>query len=273
MFKIREPFAAGTLYESSPAALKGQIERCFGHKLGPNGMEDKDVICGIAPHNSFEASGPIAAWLYAKLKRTNSVILGASHKPISYQFSIAKEGLWKTPLGELLVDTKMANKICDSSNLIEYDFFPHQTEHSIEAQLPFLQYRFGNDFRFVPMLIYNQFADESFLNNCIAVGDAIANSIKGSKDNWTVIASSDFSQDKKFDAALIKALLNFDSKKFFEKIKGKEERLCGFGPLAVAVAVAEKMGAENGKLLKYASASQINQGSKSDAGYASIIFY
>lgn len=265
-------FAAGTLYDSNPISLKAQIERCFSHKVGPNGMQDKKIVSGIVPHNSIDYSGPIAAWLYSRSGKSNFIILGASHKPIKPQFAVMKEGLWKTPLGELLVDNKMANKLCSSCELIEYDSISHQAEHSIEIQLPFLQYRFGNDFKFIPILVYNQFADESFLNNCNEVGNAIVNLIKVSKDNWTVIGSSDFSQDRKFDNELIKTLLKLDDKKLFEKIKGKEDKICGFGPLAIAAIVAKKMGA-NGKLLKYATASQISPNANSSAGYASIIFY
>jgi len=272
MFKIREPFASGVLYEKEAGLLKNQIERCFSHKLGPKGMKPQSLISGIVPHNSIESSGPIASWLYSRLEKTNFIILGAVHKPMQSQFAIMKDGLWKTPLGELLIDTKMANKISDSCDLIEYDSLPHQTEHSIEMQLPFLQYRFGNDIKFVPILVYNKFADESFLNNCNYVGDAILNDIKGSKDRWVVIASSDFSHGKKFDNAAIKTLMKLDGKKFFNKIKNNENKVCGFGCIAIAIAIAKGVGAGNAKLLKYASGSEVISNS-SLTGYASIIFY
>lgn len=271
MFKIREPFAAGILYEKEAGLLRSQIEKCFRHKLGPKGMKTQQFVAGVAPHNYIESSGPIAAWLYSSLEKANFIILGAVHKPIKSQFAMVKEGLWKTPLGELAVDTKMADKIADCE-LVEYDSMPHQNEHSIEVQLPFLQYKFGNDFRIVPILVYNQFADESFLDNCNYLGETIANSIKSTKDKWVVIASSDFSQDKKFDNMLLKALAKFQGKKLFDKIKGNETKVCGFGCIATAIAIAKNLGAGNSKLLKYANASEVMPNSAS-TGYASLIFY
>ncbi|MBI4009799.1 MAG: AmmeMemoRadiSam system protein B [Candidatus Aenigmarchaeota archaeon] len=272
MFKIREAFASGVLYENEASLLKSQLERCFSHQLGPRGIKPQAVRSCIVPHNSLESSGPVAAWMYSKLEKSNFIILGAAHKPLQSQFSMMKEGLWKTPLGELLIDANIAKKLSDSCDLIKYDSSSHQTEHSIEMQLPFLQYRFGNDIKFVPILIFNNFADENFLNNCRIVGEAIADVIKSSKDKWTVIASSDLSQNKKFDNTIIKPLLKFNGEKLFSKIKNNETKICGFGCIATAIAAAKKLGAGNAKLLKYATASQIISNSSS-TGYASIIFY
>lgn len=272
MFKIREPFASGTLYENGAVLLKSQLERCFTHKLGPKGMKPQPAVAGIAPHNSIESSGPIAAWLHSRLEKANFIILGASHKPSKSQFSMMHEGLWKTPLGELLIDTKMSSKLADASDLITYDSLAHQTEHSIEMQLPFLQYRFGNDIKFVPILVYNQFADEEFLNNCNEVGGTIANVIKSSRDKWIVIASSDMSPNKKLDSRIMKPLTKFDAEEFFKKIKGNEANICGFGGVATALSVVKNLGAGKVKLLKYASASEITQNTSS-TGYASMIFY
>ncbi len=272
MFRIREPFASGVLYENDARSLKHQLENCFMHKLGPKGMKPQPIIAGMVPHNSILSSGPIAAWLYSRLERANYILLGPVHKPMKHQFAVMKDGLWKTPLGELLTDSNMANKIAGSSTLVEFDMVPHQAEHSIEMQIPFLQYRFGNDAKFVPILVSNKFADEGFLDNCSAVGDAIANAIKNSKDRWIVIASSDLSSDKKFDKSTINTLLKFDGKKLFTQIKGNEMKMCGFGSIATAIVAAKKLGARKAKLLKYANASQVIK-NQSSTGYASLIFY
>ena len=272
MFKIRESFAAGVLYEKNAELLRGQIGGCFSHALGPKGMKPQKIIAGIAPHNSMNSSGPVAAWLYSRLENANFIILGAGHNPMNSQFAMMKEGLWKTPFGEVSVDAKMAGKISDLSSLVNYDILPHQTEHSIEVQLPFLQYILGNDFKFVPIIVFNQFVDEGFLNNCISVGNAIADAIKSSKGNWVLIASSDFSHDKKSDNKIIKSALKLDERKFFDKIKETGTSICGFGCIATAIVAAKKLGGESTKLLKYASASEVAKTGAS-TGYASIIIY
>ncbi len=274
MFKIRNPAVAGKLYENDRDSLMKQIESCFGHKLGPGGMKKQKAIGGIVPHNSVISSGPIAAWLYSKLEKSNYVIVGASQVPMQTKFALMKEGLWKTPLGEIAIDRVMADALLDSSRLIEYDAVPHQTEYSIEVQLPFLQYRFGDDFKIVPILTFGQFADDNFLDSCTEVGNAIAKAAKVTGGGWQVIATAQFNNTKpKVASELTKAIAKLDAKKFFNKIKETKASVSGFGSIAVAIAATKKLGAKKGKLLRYAVASKVHPEIDSDAGYASIIIY
>ena len=272
MFKFRNPHVSDILYESVPSLLKEQIGNCFTHKLGPKGMKFQKFTAGIVPDSSIASSGPVAAWTYSRLGKSNFIILGAAHKPIKTQFVMMQEGFWKTPLGELVIDVKMANRIADLSDLINYDAVPHETEHSVEVQMPFLQYMFGNDFKFVPILIYNQFADDNFLNTCNAVGGAIADAIKSSKDKWSIIATSDLTSRKKFDNKIIGHILKLRGEEMFSVLKETETKICGFGGIATAIAAAKNLNAKNSKLLKYAKASEISP-TEAQAGYASIIIY
>ena len=192
MFKIRYPIVAGKLYEDDKNFLIRQIEACFGHKMGPGGMKKQEVIGGIVRNNSVMSSGPIAAWFYSRLEKSNYILIGDSQSPMQSKFSIMREGLWKTPLGEIAIDRGIAEALMDSSQLIQYDAQPHETEYSIEVQIPFLQYRFGDDFKIVPILAFSKFADDNFLDNCTEVGNAIARTIKRSGNNWKVIATGQF---------------------------------------------------------------------------------
>ncbi|RLI96679.1 MAG: AmmeMemoRadiSam system protein B, partial [Candidatus Aenigmatarchaeota archaeon] len=150
-------------------------------------------------------------------------------------------------------------------------------EHSIEVQLPFLQFRFGSDFKFVPISILNEFADETLLESCKLIGKGIANAIKSEKDRWIVLASSDFSHyvphqtAKRIDKDLIKSIIRLNSKEFFEKINEKDASVCGFGPIAIAIEVAKNLGAKRGKLLKYATSGDITEEYGAVVGYAAII--
>ena len=277
MFILRPPAVAGTFYNLDPEMLKKQINSCFKHKLGPKTMKKEKVLSAIVPHAGYVYSGPVAAWVYSRIEKANYVIIGPNHTGVGEKFALMKNGLWKTPLGEVAISEQMAEKIKKECKILEYDVLAHQYEHSIEVQLPFLQFRFGSDFKFVPISILNEFADETLLESCKLIGKGIANAIKSEKDKWIVLASSDFSHyvphqtAKRIDKDLIKSIIRLNSKEFFEKINEKDASVCGFGSIAIAIEVAKNLGAKRGKLLKYATSGDITEEYGAVVGYAAII--
>ena len=277
MFILRPPVAAGTFYSLNPEMLKRQIDSCFKHKLGPKEIKKQKFVAAVVPHAGYTYSGPVAAWAYSKIEKKNYIILGANHHGMGVGFSVMKKGLWKTPLGEVTIKEDVAEKLIEKCKLIEYDVMAHEGEHSIEVQLPFLQYRFGNNFKFVPISVMNEFADDTLLESCKLVGKSIAEVIKKEKSKWVILASSDFSHyipqemANKTDKHLIKAILKLDEKDFFARINQKNASVCGFGSIAVAMAAAKKLGAKKAKLLKYATSGDVTQDLGSVVGYASIM--
>jgi hypothetical protein len=273
---IRPPAAAGTFYNLNPEFLKKQIETSFSHRLGPKTMKTKNIKAAVAPHAGYEYSGPVAAWVYSRMEKANYIILGPNHSGIGSQFSIMKTGLWKTPLGDLVIATDVAEKLL-GTGIIEYDVLAHEHEHAVEMQLPFLQYRFGSNFKFVPIAILNDFADDTLLDSCRIVGKAIANVVKKQKEKWIVIASSDFShyvpQDvaEKNDKLVIKSILKLDEKGLFENVAEKRVSMCGFGAVATTIVAAKELGAKKAELLKYATSGDVSNDTSSVVGYASII--
>jgi AmmeMemoRadiSam system protein B len=278
MIGIRVPVAAGTFYDSDKERLMQQIEECFKHKFGPKKIQKEEFIATVVPHAGYVYSGPIAAWSYSRIAKQNYIIIGPNHHGIGPRFSVMRESVWKTPLGEVAIDSNMAEKLVKKCDLLEYDVLAHQYEHSIEVQLPFLQFRFGNDFKFVPISVLNQFADEDFLESCRLVGKAISDVISKEK-NWCIIASSDFSHyipqetAEKIDRKLIKTIEKLDEEKFFELIRENDASICGFGPIAIAMVASKKLGAKRGKLLCYKTSGDITEDFTSVVGYASIIIF
>jgi AmmeMemoRadiSam system protein B len=276
MIRIRAPAVAGTFYNLDKEMLKKQIERCFAHKLGPKEIRQQSFTAAIVPHAGYEYSGPTAAWVYSKIEKANYVILGPNHTGLGARFALMKVGMWKTPLGEVIIDQEFAEKLLECK-LLEFDVMAHENEHSIEVQLPFLQYRFGDDFKFVPISILNEFADETLLEACRVIGKGIASTIKKRKEKWIIIASSDFShyvpQERatKTDKYVIKAILDLNEKDFFARINEKDASVCGFGPIAIAIVAAKELGAKKGELLKYSTSGDITGDLGAVVGYASIM--
>lgn len=274
---IRPPAGAGTFYDLEKERLKKQIKACFNHSLGPKKIKEEKVIGVVVPHAGFIYSGPVAAWSYSRIPKANYIILGPNHRLFGTRFAIMKEGVWKTPLGDVNINEKAATEVMKCP-LIKYDPIAHQYEHSIEVQLPFLQYRFGNDFEFVPICVSNDYPTQDFLEQCRIIGKAIADAIKKQKKKWVVIASSDFSHYVPHDYAFsidnyaIESIVDLNERSFFARVEEKNISICGFGPIAIAMVACKELDVKKGRLLKYASSGDITGDKNAVVGYASIIF-
>jgi hypothetical protein len=277
MMIVRAPVVAGSFYELDASRLRKQVEACFKHELGPKGFERKDLKAAIVPHAGYLYSGPIAAWVYSRVPKANYIILGPNHHGLGASFATMKEALWKTPLGGVAVHTKLAELLVRSP-LIEVDVLAHQSEHSIEVQLPFLQYRFGDEFKFVPICVANEFADKDFLGQCELVARCLASAIKRQKERWVLLASSDLTHyapqeiASSVDDYVLGAVLKMDANDFFARINEKAASWCGFGAIAIAMLTAKELGARRSELLKYATSGDVTKDYAAVVGYAAVIF-
>ena len=268
----RAPAVAGTFYQIDKGRLIKEIESCFS-RAGVEIKEENFKAC-VVPHAGYLYSGPIAAHVYSKIKKSNFIIIGPNHQPYGSKYSLMSYGEWKTPLGGVKINEKVAKEIL-KCHLVKEDPISHKYEHSIEVQLPFLQYRFGGEFTFVPLILVNEYWPE-FLEECRIIGKSIAKIIKKEKDKWIVISSSDFSHyvpeeyAHRVDNWVIESILKLDEKEFFERIVEKKVSVCGFGGIMISIVVAKELGAKKGLLLKYGTSGEV-AGKSSVVGYAGII--
>lgn len=200
----------------------------------------------ISPHAGYIYSGRTAAAAISSLKPADVfIMLGPNHTGIGLGFSIMGSGSWKTPLGDAEIDQNLADALKKKCAFLEEDEGAHANEHSIEVQMPFLQYRFGK-IRFVPVCINQEISCQEFAKKCIKLGEAIADLSGNSR--ISVVASSDFSHYVPLDAAekqdgmAIKEIKKLDVSGFFKTIEENNVSVCGFGPIAAAMAAAKKLG-------------------------------
>jgi AmmeMemoRadiSam system protein B len=218
-------------------------------------------------------SGPVAANGFYALASDGPVeefiIVGPNHTGVGSGVSIMREGIWRTPLGEVSIDSGLADKIRSESTLIDVDETAHAMEHSIEVQLPFLQSLFGSDFRFVPICMMMQ-----DLQTSREVGSAIGHAATGM--NLIIIASSDMTHYESHeravtkDQAAIDAILKLDEELLQAVVESKGISMCGYGPVSVAIVAAKLLGATRAKLLAYATSGDITGEKYAVVGYASI---
>ena len=278
--EIRKPAVAGSFYAGDSKSLNIQIENCFLHKIGPgeiplvNPKRENNIVGLVSPHAGYIYSGPVAANGFYKIaldgKPDTIIILGPNHRGFGEDISIMVEGKWETPLGELEIDTDIAENILKNSNTIKKDKKSHQYEHSIEVQLPFIQYIFGRDIKFVPICMTRQ-----DINTDIEIAQSICSSVVDK--NILIIASSDFTHyepqeyAKNVDKQAINAILEFNPKKLYDIIYRQNLTMCGPGPITVMLIVCETLGAKKAELLKYATSGDVSGAYGQVVGYASII--
>ena len=133
---IRKPVVAGQFYPALPDQLRETIKGMVDETA-----EKKEVIGLVSPHAGYIYSGPVTAKVISRIKfKDTFVILGPNHTGSGVPLSIMTEGTWQTPLGEVEIDSELAEYILTASHHLQQDEMAHLFEHSIEVQLPFLQY-------------------------------------------------------------------------------------------------------------------------------------
>ena len=274
----RLPRHAGTFYEGSSDALRKQVEWCFLHRFGPGDLPKVEdgpgkAIALICPHAGYAYSGPVAAhgYHYAALngRPDTIIILGPNHTGYGSGVSLMLDEVWTTPLGDLKVDVEFAREIQNASELIDADEISHRFEHSIEVQLPFLQYIYGTALNFVPICMMMQDLETSR-----DVGEAIAKAAV--EKNVLIIASTDMSHyeqhevAEKKDRLAIEAMLRLDAEELQSTVVSNRISMCGYGPTSAAIIASQKLGATKSRLLSYKTSGDLTGDYSRVVGYVSL---
>jgi hypothetical protein len=272
---IREPAVAGAFYPAQPESLKQMIENSFTHERGPGRLPGKKskhrkITAVVCPHAGYQFSGPCASHSYLELAEQKSpdtvIILGPNHTGWGTPVSIYGEGAWRTPLGLVDVDEQLAREIFTESNIIDYDVTAHRREHSIEVQLPFLQFIY-DEFKIVPICMGYQ-----DLKTSIEIGEAVYRAIKDL--NAIILASSDLTHQESQESANLKdhlvidAIEAMDEERLHKIVKENRVTTCGYGPVTSAIVASKKLHALKAKLLTYYTSGDIIGDYRNVVGYA-----
>jgi AmmeMemoRadiSam system protein B len=281
MVKVRRPSQAGAFYEGTPETLKQQIKNCFMSKLGPGGLPEtpktgrRKIVGLICPHAGYMFSGPVAAHAYYALavdgKPDIAVIFGPNHSGIGSGLAVMNEGFWRTPLGDVEVDGETANKIVRESRIVDVDDSAHSFEHSIEVQIPFLQYLYGSEFKIVPLCFLMQ-----DITSAKEVGQAVGKVL--ADKNAVIIASSDMThyepqeRAQKKDREALDAIEAMDEARLYSTLESRHITACGYGPMAALITAGKILGAKEAKLLCYKTSGDVSGDCSSVVGYAAVCF-
>jgi AmmeMemoRadiSam system protein B len=274
----RSPYYAGSFYPKHTCDLIKLLHFCFNKSIfGPKKKQiiNTKIFGIIVPHGAYIFSGAISANAFFEIASLNIdtfILIGPDHHGIGKRISVTSEGYWQTPLGDVLIDNTITNDLKRSCDFIEEDNIVHQIEHSLEIQVPFIQYSFGNSFTIVPLLLRDQDIETSML-----LGNLIAK--YSARKNVMIIASSCLthyesnSSVQKKDFQMIKSIESLNIESFYQSLMNLKASVCGYGAIASLMRAVQIVGSKKGELLRYATSGDVTSDNKNTVvGYASIAF-
>lgn len=283
---VRRALVAGMFYARDPEGLRKQLRDCFKHRLGPgsipipNEQGQRRIVGLVAPHAGYMYSGMTAARSYAALAEDGipqvAVILAPAHYRPGAPFAVWTRGQWETPLGPLTVDDELATALAEAGNGFRDDFEPHlggfgYGEHSIEVQLPFLKFAFGDKTpSIVPICVSSH-----NLERLRKGGEILANTISRLQRDAVIIASCDFthyephSLAEVHDREAMNKIVDLDSEGLWQTIK----RYPSQSDVLVAIPMIDackRLGATRGEILGYSTSGSVTGDLAQVVGYGAI---
>lgn len=275
---IRQPAVAGQFYPQQPTELRAMIDECFSSPFGPGPVTTAEgphrLLGVVAPHAGYAYSGPGAAWAFAEVARDGRpatvVILGVNHRGIGAPLAVSPASGWATPLGVAPVDTALAERLCTLAPALTPDAAAHRQEHSLEVQVPFLQYLFGE----VPILP-------------IAIGDAGLAALQqlgqalgrlAHEQPLLIVASTDFSHyvprqtAYSQDSLALERIVQVDAPGLLEVVRAHRITMCGVLPVFILLTAARDFPA-TAALLHYHTSGDIVGDPREVVGYGAAAVY
>lgn len=289
MDSVRRPAVAGTFYRGDPRSLRAEVEDCFTRHLGPGAVPTVDpdgphlVRALLCPHAGFQYSGPAAAWAYAELARDGPpdviVMLGPNHTGMGEAVAITGADAWSTPLGEVPIEAGLRRTLLAEFPLAREDDAAHRFEHSLEVQLPFIQYLFGGDAPILPIALRAVSASAAASAETLRLsqlGQVLAEALRGRRG--VVIASSDMTHFEPHDAAVEKdraaldRALALDAGELLRGVDAGRVSMCGVLPAATSIYAATATGARQARLLAHYTSGDVTGDKREVVGYAAMSF-
>jgi MEMO1 family protein len=266
---LRLPAVAGTFYPDHSRELSEQIQTF----MQPHENQEKTSCRAcLVPHAGYMYSGHLAAAVYSRIALPQRIIvLGVRHFPGGAEAAILSEGAWRTPLGDVAVDHGLATRISRSCPLLREDVVAHEREHSLEVQIPFLQF-LKPSFTFVPIALGTNRFDE-----LVSIGESIG-SVLSAEPGVLLLVTSDFNHyeddatTRRKDRLAIERILQFDPRGLFDVCHKEEISMCGLGPAVAMLTALKQIGSNDAKLIKYATSADVSKDTRAVVGYAGFVF-
>lgn len=283
----RNPIVAGQFYSADPDELEQQIRDSFMHEQGPGRMPEYSrkgrIKAVISPHAGYMFSGPGAAWSFLEIAESELadvyIVVGPNHSGMGSS-SLSSEG-YKTPLGIIKTDKDMCGLITKETGLADSSQ-AHKNEHSVEVQMPFLQFACRDRIdrlKIVPVVLGHD-------TEPAKLGRQMKRAVQKSGKKVVFIISSDmthfgwsygyvpFKEDirenlYKMDRETLALVEESRQQDFDKRLDRLGATVCGRQPISMLMNAVD---ADEIKLLHYYTSGDILRDYSSAVGYASVVF-
>lgn len=277
---VRLSVVAGQFYPSTAGTLHQAIEQAFLSPLGPGVLPQlrpvratEKMFGVVVPHAGFMYSAPAAAWAFAELARGGKpeavILLGVNHRGVGSSIAVSPASGWQTPFGIMPIARQLIEELLRDNAMVCSDAIAHAGEHSLEVEVPFLQYLFGK-----VLLLPIALGHLSF-REIVALGTSLADLAK--THDLVFVASSDFShylpaeQARCLDMLAIQSIIEIDPQGLWDIVRTKQISMCGVIPVAVMLVAAQIMGIKKGKLLHYHTSGDVTGDQSEVVGYGAVV--
>lgn len=288
----RKPIVAGQFYPGQNDSCVDEINECLDARTLSESLPET-IVAGIVPHAGWTFSGSLAALVFSAIKQQHEkvhtfVIFGAAHGYFGQSPVLYDRGSWMTPLGEVFIDEELADAVLSAGEIVS-DSTTHRAEHSIEVQVPFIQYLFAGA-KILPIIVPPR-------KQAVALGTSVGDIInKNEQKKIVCIGSTDLTHygprygftPMGVNADALKWADSVNDKKFIDLALNLEPvrlladaaencNACGAGAAAAAIAAAKQLGSERGLLLAHANSNEVmlrkmGTTSADSVGYAAMVF-
>jgi len=289
--RIRHPVVAGSFYEGSESACRASLAKYIPESVAGEELPDQ-IVAGIVPHAGWLFSGAVAGQVFRAIAQQAEpevfVLFGAMHRGIAQVGGMFADGAWRTPLGDIAIDQRLAERILSGTNLIERNAQIHIDEHSLEVIVPFIQYLFPAA-KILPIGVPP-------IAKAHEIGQAVGRTLSAEQASAVCIGSTDLTHygpgygfvpqgrgqqgitwaKEVNDKGIIDLICRLEAEKVVAQAQA-HSNACGAGAVAAVIAAARETGARRAVVLSHVCSAEVTeklwgQQSSESVGYAGIVF-
>ncbi len=272
----RQSVVAGRFYPADPKALSQQVSQFLAAR--PRKLTDLkggEALAVLVPHAGYVFSGAVAGMTLGQIPVPDRVIaLGPNHTGLGAPLSVWNGGPWRTPLGDMPVDTETASALVAANAGFEPDRRAHLQEHSLEVLVPFFQV--ANPKSSITPITVSSLPVSSLR----AAGEALARIVAGSAAQGRgilLVVSSDMShylpheRAVTMDTMALEALKTLNPQHYFSVVRENNISMCGVFPMTLVLFALRELGVSSVRVLAYATSGQT--GAAYGAGMDKVVGY
>ena len=267
---LRKPAVAGYFYPSTREGLLSDLK-----SLVVPSSRKVSAKAIIVPHAGYMYSGGVAGKVYGMIKPPDvAVVLGPNHTGLGARASIFDGEAYLTPLGEAKVEKDGIDFLTEHVPFLTPEKFAHLHEHSLEVQVPFLQF-INPNIKIIPIVLLDLSLEEIY-----ALGSALAEYILNHPEkNILLVASTDFSHyvphevAKKKDSLAIEQIKKLSPEGLLQVVFKERISMCGYLPVSCLLAACQRLSVSSVELVDYKTSGDIIGDYSSVVGYAGIVIH